>query len=356
MAGTRLAIIATYIVQFTLLFGTAVYLANNSESSLFGIYGGSIFVNRRGIGILKSSDGNGNSDGDLSSLVSHRLVELRKRVEMVRYPVDFRVSPVVIGGQDYRLVEPLRSGLDSIVGLDKKYDVRVSEASRARSNSGTCDDLSSRFGTASEDEPTTRRETSGYDIVTVTGCTDVSIPIGHDTKLSVDDFGDMLLSIRGGVSEEDISSIVRDHVAGFIADEFLNHGDAAKPSWVESTSALEVVVTLLDEDLSPTLHHATPFRPHPTNNMGTPATKPKSSRPFPLSYPHTSIRCCNPASHPSSTPYTWEHRACPTKPTTTTTTTTTKNAQEIENHPYRPSPPRKTMRTSSIWIGPGTLS
>jgi len=300
MAGTRLAVISIYVVQFGLLVATAIYLANDSNNSLFGLYGTPMFVNRRGISVL---------DDPLSSLLSTRLVELRGRAEALRYPLDFCISSVRVGSSDcradgycdssgsgtlqdedvdvdvdVRMMESLRSGLDMIIGgkreeekedIDKRYDsdidIRVSKPSETRAHgiSGTCDDVTSRFGTTDDndnDPPMTMkmkmtRETLGYDILVSIGCTDTSIPSVHDAKLSVDDSGDMLLSIRDGVSQEDLSVIIRDHVAKFIADEFIvlsnkdnpananaNINGNGKPSWVQSTSTLEVVVTLIDED------------------------------------------------------------------------------------------------------------
>ena len=77
---------------------------------------------------------------------------------------------------------------------------------RTYSMGGTCDDITSRFGTTGDidDNPTMTmpvpRETLGYDILVSTSCTDTSIPTNHDAKLSVDDVGGMLLSIQDRLS------------------------------------------------------------------------------------------------------------------------------------------------------------
>jgi len=297
MAGTRLMLIGVFVVQFFALIVLALTLANNP--SYFGSNGASILVDRNGISILQTS----NSDGDgatiggrnpVSSILTHRLVELRQRVDAVHYPLDFHllssVGTIDIDGmdagrdcrtegkcdsveeEDGRLRDAFRLGLETTVtGSEEEgepLDIRVlAPLAESRRVAGTCDDITARFGASTSDnsendsDAKTINERMGYDILVSRGCTDASLSIGHDAKLSVDELGDMLLSIREGSSITDIENIIKDDVASFIVKEFvfLSHShatdhneeynnDDGKSSWVESTSTLEVVITLLDED------------------------------------------------------------------------------------------------------------
>eukprot|EP00555_Chaetoceros_dichaeta_P000416 CAMPEP_0198276708 /NCGR_PEP_ID=MMETSP1447-20131203/65455_1 /TAXON_ID=420782 /ORGANISM="Chaetoceros dichaeta, Strain CCMP1751" /LENGTH=757 /DNA_ID=CAMNT_0043971671 /DNA_START=11 /DNA_END=2284 /DNA_ORIENTATION=- len=337
MAGTRLMVVGVFVVQFISLVVLALYLAN--DPSYFGSNGASILVDRRGITILQTSngdgdgDGTGDGDGDgttggrnpVSSILSHRLVELRQRVDAVHYPLDFQLGSIsgtididgMEGGgdcrmeptgggdcdsveeEDGRLRDAFRLGLETAVsGSDEgvPLDIRVLNKPIAESRrvAGTCDDITARFGASTIDnndndndnDARTINERMGYYILVSRGCTDASLSIGHDAKLSVDESGDMLLSIREGLSITDILSIIKHDVASFIVKEFVREGlsitdilsiikhDVAsfivkefvflsyshandhieeynnngKSSWVESTYTLEVVITLLDKD------------------------------------------------------------------------------------------------------------
>eukprot|EP00555_Chaetoceros_dichaeta_P000431 CAMPEP_0198277296 /NCGR_PEP_ID=MMETSP1447-20131203/65776_1 /TAXON_ID=420782 /ORGANISM="Chaetoceros dichaeta, Strain CCMP1751" /LENGTH=252 /DNA_ID=CAMNT_0043972311 /DNA_START=188 /DNA_END=947 /DNA_ORIENTATION=+ len=165
-----------------------------------------------------------------------------------------------------------------------------------------------------DNDPRTINDEMDYDILVSRGYTDTSLSISYDAKLSVDELGDMSLSIREGSSLTDISTIIKDNVASFIVKEFVflsyshandhieEYNNNGKSSWVESTYTLEVVITLLDKD--PFSYTGT-FINNNNNTSSSTSSNSKHNHHNQLyqSLSTTFPTYLHPISHPSTTPH-----------------------------------------------------